>query len=314
MSRSVHVLAQAKVNLTLELLGRRADGFHELRSVFATVELADLVRVATSTRLDVRLTPDVGVPAGDDSRAARSARSLRPPSASRARSCACVSGSRSQPGSAAVRATRVRSCARSRRSGTFRSPRRRRPQASGPMCPSSPRERRWPSWAGAGRPSSRCLLLQRSSGSCSCAPPRRCGRLRCSRDTGRHRVMVPRVSVWRQRSGPAALRRPCFATARATSCSMQPSGPAAGSPMRGPPRAPGVSSSICQGADHRSLRSPTIGPRRCASPARSAVPACDPRRPVARSCRDARHESALRAQASERCSLTLEAWKIQRET
>ena len=73
MSRSVHVLAQAKVNLTLEVLGRGADGFHELRSVFATVELADLVRVATSTRLDVRLTPDVGAPAGDDlaSRAVR---------------------------------------------------------------------------------------------------------------------------------------------------------------------------------------------------------------------------------------------------
>ena len=73
MSRSVHVLAPAKVNLTLEVLGRRADGFHELRSVFATVELADTIRVATSKRLDVRLTPDVGSAAGDDlaSRAVR---------------------------------------------------------------------------------------------------------------------------------------------------------------------------------------------------------------------------------------------------
>lgn len=73
MSRSVQVLAHAKVNLTLEVLGRRADGFHELRSVFATVEPADTIRVATSSRLDVRLTPDVGAAAGDDlaSRAVR---------------------------------------------------------------------------------------------------------------------------------------------------------------------------------------------------------------------------------------------------
>ena len=34
-------LAYAKVNLTLEVLGRRADGYHELRSVVQTVSLAD---------------------------------------------------------------------------------------------------------------------------------------------------------------------------------------------------------------------------------------------------------------------------------
>lgn len=73
MSRSVTVAAHAKVNLTLEVVGRRSDGYHDLRSVFATIDLADEVRVAASGTLDVRLVPDVGAPPGDDlaSRAVR---------------------------------------------------------------------------------------------------------------------------------------------------------------------------------------------------------------------------------------------------
>ena len=38
--------APAKINLALEVIGRRDDGYHELRSVFATLELRDRVRVA----------------------------------------------------------------------------------------------------------------------------------------------------------------------------------------------------------------------------------------------------------------------------
>ncbi|HJP02204.1 MAG TPA: hypothetical protein QF764_10590, partial [Planctomycetota bacterium] len=43
----VRVLAPAKINLTLELRGRRADGFHELRTHLLALELADELRVAT---------------------------------------------------------------------------------------------------------------------------------------------------------------------------------------------------------------------------------------------------------------------------
>lgn len=73
MSRSVVAQAYAKVNLTLEVLARRTDGYHELASVFATVDLADTVRVASAPSLDVRITPDVGAAKGDDlaSRAVR---------------------------------------------------------------------------------------------------------------------------------------------------------------------------------------------------------------------------------------------------
>ncbi len=64
MSRSVRVLAPAKVNLTLEILGRRPDGYHELRGVFATIDLTDRIRVAPSARMDVRIVPPL--PGGKD--------------------------------------------------------------------------------------------------------------------------------------------------------------------------------------------------------------------------------------------------------
>ena len=66
-------MTPAKVNLTLEVLGTRGDGYHDLASVFATVDLRDRVRVAPWRALDVRIAPAVGAAPGDDlaSRAVR---------------------------------------------------------------------------------------------------------------------------------------------------------------------------------------------------------------------------------------------------
>jgi 4-diphosphocytidyl-2-C-methyl-D-erythritol kinase len=80
VSRAVVLMAPAKVNLTLEVLGPRADGYHELASVFATVDLRDRVRVAPWRELDVRIAPAVGAPAGDDL-ASRAVRALADASA-----------------------------------------------------------------------------------------------------------------------------------------------------------------------------------------------------------------------------------------
>jgi 4-diphosphocytidyl-2-C-methyl-D-erythritol kinase len=73
VTRAVTLLAPAKVNLALAVVGKRDDGYHELRSIFATIDLADRVRVAADRTLRVRIAPDVGAPPGDDlaSRAVR---------------------------------------------------------------------------------------------------------------------------------------------------------------------------------------------------------------------------------------------------
>ena len=66
MTRAVTLLASAKINLALAVTGKRDDGYHELRSVFATIDLADRVRVAPHRSLEVRIAPDVGAPRGED--------------------------------------------------------------------------------------------------------------------------------------------------------------------------------------------------------------------------------------------------------
>ncbi len=71
--REVTLLAPAKINLGLAVTGKRDDGYHELRSVFATIDLADRVRVASHRSLEVHIAPDVGARRGEDlaSRAVR---------------------------------------------------------------------------------------------------------------------------------------------------------------------------------------------------------------------------------------------------
>src|SRR5579859_663800 len=53
--RSIRIPAYAKVNLRLEVLGKRADGYHELRTVYQTVGLHDTLEFRSSRRPGVFL-------------------------------------------------------------------------------------------------------------------------------------------------------------------------------------------------------------------------------------------------------------------
>jgi 4-diphosphocytidyl-2-C-methyl-D-erythritol kinase len=52
---TIRIPAYAKVNLRLEVLGKRADGYHELRTVFQTVSLHDTLEFRSSRRPGIAL-------------------------------------------------------------------------------------------------------------------------------------------------------------------------------------------------------------------------------------------------------------------
>ncbi len=68
--------APAKLNLMLRVVGRRADGYHRLQTVFQFLDLADELRFSLLPQDEI-LCPMPGIPP-DDNLAVRAARALRP--------------------------------------------------------------------------------------------------------------------------------------------------------------------------------------------------------------------------------------------
>jgi 4-diphosphocytidyl-2-C-methyl-D-erythritol kinase len=72
-ARSVGVRALAKINLGLRVLARRSDGYHELRTVFQTISLADHINITYTPgrKIAIELDDSSGIPDNLVVRAAR---------------------------------------------------------------------------------------------------------------------------------------------------------------------------------------------------------------------------------------------------
>jgi 4-diphosphocytidyl-2-C-methyl-D-erythritol kinase len=56
-NRTFIVSAPAKINLGLEILGKRDDGYHEIRTILATINLADTIRLTiVPNQIETRIT------------------------------------------------------------------------------------------------------------------------------------------------------------------------------------------------------------------------------------------------------------------
>jgi 4-diphosphocytidyl-2-C-methyl-D-erythritol kinase len=69
--------APAKLNLFLHILGRRADGYHELQSCFQFVDLCDEIKIEVRTDGEIRRVTEIAGVAAEDDLCVRAARVLQ---------------------------------------------------------------------------------------------------------------------------------------------------------------------------------------------------------------------------------------------
>ncbi len=64
--KRLHLLAHAKLNLVLRVVGRREDGYHLLQSLFCAVDLADEIELEAIPRgIELEASPELGPPEGN---------------------------------------------------------------------------------------------------------------------------------------------------------------------------------------------------------------------------------------------------------
>ena len=74
MENKIQILAPAKINLTLEVLGKRDDGYHNIQTVMQAIDLYDIVTLSLNDSNMVTISCNYeGVPCDDRNICAKSA-------------------------------------------------------------------------------------------------------------------------------------------------------------------------------------------------------------------------------------------------
>jgi 4-diphosphocytidyl-2-C-methyl-D-erythritol kinase len=76
MTRSVSYLSYGKINLGLEIIGTRSDGYHEILTIFQTVKLNDTISISPSRGIEV-LCDNPEIPQGEGNIAYKAAEVLK---------------------------------------------------------------------------------------------------------------------------------------------------------------------------------------------------------------------------------------------
>ena len=78
MTQTISLVAPAKINLSLRILEKRADGFHELETLMVPISLADTVEVSHGTGHEITLTcNDPELPTGAENLCVEAAEAFR---------------------------------------------------------------------------------------------------------------------------------------------------------------------------------------------------------------------------------------------
>ena len=77
MTELISLAAPAKINLSLRILGKRPDGFHELETLMAPIQLADMLEISHSNGKGITLTcNDPELSTGEDNLCVKAARAF----------------------------------------------------------------------------------------------------------------------------------------------------------------------------------------------------------------------------------------------
>ena len=67
----VQELAFAKINLTLDILGKRSDGYHSLQTIMQSLDLADVVELEKSNAIELKISGNDSLPTDENNLAFR---------------------------------------------------------------------------------------------------------------------------------------------------------------------------------------------------------------------------------------------------